>query len=63
MFAQRRRGTSCAVLIGCACSDGADEGFGVLVIRDNVAGEAGVFEIRRRGPGEFGSVVEEGGRG
>ena len=49
------------MLTGCACSDGADESFGVLVIRENVAGEAGVFEIRRRGPGEFGGVVEEGG--
>jgi hypothetical protein len=63
MFAQRRRGTSCAMLIGCACVDGADEGFGVPVMRENVAGEAGVFEISRRGPGELGSVAEEGGRG
>jgi hypothetical protein len=59
MFAQRRRGTSCPVLIGCVCADGDDEGFGVLVMTESVAGEAGVFDIRRRGPGESGSVVGE----
>jgi len=50
------------MLIGCVFVDGADESFGVLVMRENVLGEAGVFEIRGRGP-ESGRVVEEGGRG
>ena len=63
MFAQRRRGISCAMLTGCAFADGVDESFGVPVMRENVAGEAGVFEMSRRGPGEFGSVAEAGGRG
>jgi hypothetical protein len=59
MFAHRRRGRSCAALSGCACADGAGEGRDVLLRRGKVAGEAGVFEIRRRGPAK--SEVGEGG--
>jgi hypothetical protein len=51
------------MLIGCASADGDDEGFGVLVMTESVAGEAGVFDIRSRGPEEAGCVVGEGGRG
>lgn len=53
------------MLSGCACVDGAGGGRSILFRREKVAGEAGVFEIRRRGPGESGSaeVGEEGARG
>ena len=53
------------MLSGCACVDGAGGGRDILLKREKVAGEAGVFEIRCRGPGESGSaeVGEEGARG
>ena len=65
MFAQRRRGRSSAALRGRGCADGAGGGFGVLLRREKVAGEAGVFEMRCRGPGGSGDgeVVREGERG
>jgi len=54
MFAQRRRGRSSAALSGRAWAEGAGGGFGVSLRREKVAGEAGVFEISCRGPGESG---------
>jgi hypothetical protein len=65
MFAQRRRGRSSAALSGCVCADGVGGGFGVLLSREKVAGEAGVFETRCRGPGKSGSggADKEGARG
>jgi hypothetical protein len=67
MFAQRRRGISSLALIGCECMDGTGGGLGVLLRREKVAGEAGVFEISCRGPEASGSgeVVREdpGARG
>jgi hypothetical protein len=46
--------------------DGAGGGLGVFLRREKVAGEAGVFETRRRGPeASSGSdeAIEEGTRG
>ncbi len=65
MFAQRRLGRSSAALSGCACMDGAGGSFGVLLRREKVAGEAGVFETRCRGPGASGGceAIEEEVRG
>jgi hypothetical protein len=56
---------SSAALRGCACIDGAGEGLGVLLMREKVAGEAGAFETRRRGPevSDDGEVIKEGARG
>lgn len=53
------------MLSGCACADGAGGGLGVFIRREKVAEEAGVFEIRCRGPGVSGSgeVGKEGARG
>jgi hypothetical protein len=53
------------MLSGCALADGAGGGWDVLLRRAKVAGEAGVFEIRCRGPGgsDSAEVGEEGERG
>ena len=50
------------MLSGCACADEVGGVFGVLLRIEKVAGEAGVFETRCRGPRGFG-IDEADARG